>query len=241
MTPFERPALAVFLIISTPAAGLAQHGGGHPGGGSRGSAPAHPVAPANRVPQPHQAPPKAGGFDFNHDVNARPSPQHVPTTPIRHGNVPGRPVANFPHAPFAPGGAGPYNGRFHGPTIPNPQHWNGPWGWNHGHVWRPAPAYWGSGFWGPLSIAALAGVVLYGSIADEQNQVLYPSYEIEPDSPGAQLLQNYGLQQTPCGPPNLVVIWGPDNSVICAYPNDEVAPGNYELDPSTLTIVSESP
>jgi hypothetical protein len=52
-------------------------------------------------------------------------------------------------------------------------------------------------------------------------------------------LENYGLEQTECGPPNLVVIWGPDNSVICAYPNDLVGPGNYELDPETLTIVSK--
>jgi len=47
------------------------------------------------------------------------------------------------------------------------------------------------------------------------------------------------LTQTPCGPPNLVVILGPDNSVICAYPNNLVAPGEYSLDPSTLTIVSQ--
>ena len=101
--------------------------------------------------------------------------------------------------------------------------------------------YWGGGFWGSLALAELAGALLFGSIVDDQDQLIYPSYQVEPDSPGAQLLQNYGLQQTPCGPPNLVVIWGPDNSVICALPNDTVGPGNYELDPSTLTIVSQSP
>jgi hypothetical protein len=53
------------------------------------------------------------------------------------------------------------------------------------------------------------------------------------------LLQNYQLQQVPCGPPDLVVIYGPDNSVICAAPNTIVAPGYYNLDPTTLTIVSQ--
>jgi hypothetical protein len=89
-------------------------------------------------------------------------------------------------------------------------------------------------------MSGLATGLLFGSIVDYQDQAIYPSYQIEPSSPGAELLQNYGLQQTECGPPNLVVIWGPDNSVICAYPNDLVGAGNYELDPTTLTIVSQS-
>jgi hypothetical protein len=36
-----------------------------------------------------------------------------------------------------------------------------------------------------------------------------------------------------------VVIFGPDNSVICAAPNDIVGPGEYDLDSSTLTLVSQ--
>jgi hypothetical protein len=67
----------------------------------------------------------------------------------------------------------------------------------------------------------------------------YQSYQVAPDSPGATLLSNYGLTQTPCGPPGLVVIFGPDNSVICANPNDTVGPGEYTLDPTTLTITSD--
>jgi hypothetical protein len=51
------------------------------------------------------------------------------------------------------------------------------------------------------------------------------------------MLANYQLTQTPCGPPNLVVIFGP--TVICAYPNNLVAPGEYTLDPSSLTIASQ--
>jgi hypothetical protein len=47
------------------------------------------------------------------------------------------------------------------------------------------------------------------------------------------------LTQAPCGPPNLVVIYGPNNSVICATPNELVAAGNYSVNTSNLTIVSE--
>jgi hypothetical protein len=140
----------------------------------------------------------------------------------------------YRHAPNV-AGPGPYHGQFHGPAITNPHHWSGSWTWNRGVVWQPAQIYWGGGFWGPL---ALSGA-LFGSIVDDQDQLIYPSYQVEPDSPGAQLLENYGLAQTPCGQQNLVVIWGPDNSVICAYPNDLVAAGNYELDPTTLTLVSQ--
>ena len=39
--------------------------------------------------------------------------------------------------------------------------------------------------------------------------------------------------------PYLVVIWGPDSSLICAFSNDIVGPGQYDIDPSTLTLVSE--
>jgi hypothetical protein len=37
------------------------------------------------------------------------------------------------------------------------------------------------------------------------------------------------------------VIYGPNNSVICATPNHLVAAGNYSVNSSTLTIVSEKP
>ena len=127
---------------------------------------------------------------------------------------------------------------YHGPSIGNPHHWGG-WGWNHGVHWYPVPIYWGGGFWGPWAFATLSSAVLLGSIIDYQDQAIYPSYQVQPLTPGAQLLQDYGLTQTPCGPPNLVVIWGPDaNSVICAFPNQMVAPGNYDVDPSTLTLVN---
>jgi hypothetical protein len=110
----------------------------------------------------------------------------------------------------------------HGRPVQNPRQWSRPWQWNRGLAWEDAPNYWGGGFWGPLSI----GLALSAYVADA-------------DTPGYELLQEYQLTQTPCGQPNLVVIYGPDNSEICAYPNDLVAPGNYDVDPSTLTLVSE--
>jgi hypothetical protein len=129
---------------------------------------------------------------------------------------------------------------YHGATVTNPvYHGYAAWGWNGGYAWYPAPAYWGGGFWGAFAIGATSAAV-YGSIV-AANEVTYTSYQIQPESPGAKLLISYRLTQTQCGPPNLVVIYGPNNSVICAYPNDIVSAGNYSLNSQTLTIVSEKP
>ena len=220
-----------------------------------------PVSQPRTVSPPRTVTPPSGGFNFNRDINAHPmpverravqppvTPQYVPPrTPVTPQGPAGRTApgagtgTNYRRAPSTPNtSGGPYQGRFHGPVVRNAHAPSGSWGWNHGVAWRSAPAYWGGGFWGPFALAALTGALLFGSVADDQNQIDYPSYQVEPDSPGAQLLQDYGLQQTDCGPPNLVMIWGPDNSVICAYPNDSVAPGNYDVDPSTFSLVSASP
>ena len=101
-----------------------------------------------------------------------------------------------------------------------------PWGWNGGRAWVASPAYWGGGFWGAFSL----GIAF-------NNDAGY--YQVAQSSPGEQLLANYGLQQTDCNQPNLVDIFGPDGSEICAYPNDEVAPGQYQVDPATLSLVSD--
>jgi hypothetical protein len=126
-------------------------------------------------------------------------------------------------------------------VVANPRyHAQRPWDWNHGVTWAPAGRYWGGGFWGSFALGAAAvalGAAAFGALDYDNNQ--YTSYQVAPDSPGATLLENYGLTQTPCGPPDLVVIFGPDNSVICADPNATVGPGQYDLDPSTLTIVSQ--
>jgi hypothetical protein len=128
---------------------------------------------------------------------------------------------------------------YHGAVVTNPVYRGyAAWGWNGGYAWYPAPYYWGGGFWGEFAIGATSAA-LYGSLV--ANNVTYTSYQTEPSSPGAKLLASYQLRQTPCGAPNLVVIYGPNNSVICAYPNNLVGAGNYSVNSQTLTIVSQNP
>ena len=124
---------------------------------------------------------------------------------------------------------------YHGAVIANPVYVTS-WGWHGGVVWAPYGAYWGGGFWGAFAIgaatAAVMGYVMY------QNQ-RYASYAVSTGSPGAILLSNYGLQQVPCGPPNLVVIYGPNFGIICANPNFRVAPGSYAVNVNTLSLQSQ--
>jgi hypothetical protein len=129
---------------------------------------------------------------------------------------------------------------YHGATVTNPVYHGYPaWGWNGGYAWYGAPYYWGGGFWGAFAVGVTSAAV-YGAVVAANNQS-YTSYQVTPESPGAKLLESYRLTQTPCGPPNLVIIYGPNNSVICAQPNDLVAAGNYSVDSQTLVIVSEKP
>ena len=129
---------------------------------------------------------------------------------------------------------------YHGATVSNPVYYGYPaWGWNAGVAWYPAPIYYGGAFWGAYYVGA-ATVVAYGSVVAANNATI-ASYQVEPQSPGAKLLASYKLTQTQCGPPNLVVIFGPNDSVICAKPNQLVAAGHYSVDPTTLTIVSQTP
>lgn len=126
---------------------------------------------------------------------------------------------------------------YHGAVVNNPVY-HGVWGWNGGVAWYPAPYYWGGGFWGAFAIGATSAAI-YGSIV--ANNVTYTSYQVTQESPGAKLLSSYSLTQTQCGPPNLVLIYGPNNSVICAYPNNLVSAGNYSVNSQSLTLVSEKP
>ncbi len=128
---------------------------------------------------------------------------------------------------------------YHGAYVTNPVYHGAAWGWNGGYAWYPAPVYYGGGFWGAYAIGVTTAAV-YGSIVAANNATI-TSYQVEPSSPGAKLLSSYGLTQTPCGPAGLVVIYGPNNSVICALPNQLVSAGNYSVNSSTLTIVSEKP
>ena len=130
-----------------------------------------------------------------------------------------------------------YNGYgWHGAVVVNPVYRGPAWGWNRGVVWAPNYGYWGGGFWGAFAVGATTAAVM-GSIY--YNNQAYRSYSVSSGSPGAQLLSNYGLQQVPCGPPVLVVIYGPNNGVICANPNGRVAAGNYAVNENNLTLQSQ--
>jgi hypothetical protein len=123
-------------------------------------------------------------------------------------------------------------------VVVNPVYHGGPaWGWNRGVVWVPAPAYYGGGFWGPFAIGVTTALI-WGTVVNSQSHQTVTSYQVQPSSPGATLLSNYQLTQTQCGPPNLVVIYGPNNSAICANPNNLVSAGEYTVDSSNLSIVS---
>jgi hypothetical protein len=126
---------------------------------------------------------------------------------------------------------------YRGPVIVNPIYHGPAWGWNRGVVWAPVPTYWGGGFWGPFA-AGVATAVVMGAIVNSANHQTYTSYQVAPASPGAQLLSNYHLQQVPCGPPHLVVIYGPNNGVICANPNNLVSAGTYAINADNLTLQS---
>lgn len=127
--------------------------------------------------------------------------------------------------------------RYNGAVVVNPVYRGPSWGWNHGVAWYPAPTYWGGGFWGAMAIGATSAAV-FGSLVNSSTHQNYTSYQVQPSSPGATLLSNYGLTQTQCGGANLVNIYGPNNSAICAYPNNTVSAGNYSVNESNLTIVS---
>ena len=262
MKPFASLVVPVLaLTVAFPGAVLAQtHGGGSPhgGGAPHPAAVPHPapavirsVLPVRTAPVVHPAP-AAGGFNLNHDIapvrerTVAPLPLPPPRTVSvpRSPSVGSRPgtTTRLRHAPaVATVSGGQFRNRFHGTAVRNPRAPQGRYGWNRGVAWQPAPTFWGGGFWGPFAVADFAGAVLFGSIVDDRDGYVYDSYQVEPDTPGADLLGDYGLQQTQCGSPNLVDIWGPNGSVICALPNDQVGPGEYEVDPTTLELIPATP
>ncbi|HEY4432929.1 MAG TPA: hypothetical protein VGM99_00885 [Candidatus Cybelea sp.] len=190
----------------------------------------HPAPVYHPAPAPVYHPAPAPVY---HPVRA-PAYHAAPVYHSAPAPVRSKPAATHFYAPNASYASGPYR-LWRGPVVGNPRRWRW-WAWNRYAIWYPDASYWGGGFWGRWSM--LNPPALYGSVADYDDRQLFASYDVAPQSPGAQLLSDYGLMQTPCGPSNLVVIWGPDNSVICAYPNGLVGPGNYELDPATLTLRS---
>jgi len=156
----------------------------------------------------------------------------------------GRPAGNPPRGPvdITPRGGvdvTPAAPRYrYNNAIVNPR-WNpglGNWWWNGSRPWYPNRVYWGGGFWGNMASAAVTGAVA-GSVAAEQSE---PTVVVT--SPGGQLLSSYSLVQVPChstNTANLVVIRGPEGSVICAQPTAMVPSGVYIVDPETLSLVPQ--
>ncbi len=212
--------LAATLCAVSPAFASASDHGSSGGSSSSNSSDSHSSAPAPApAPVERSAPAPV----------ERSAPAPVVNAPAEHGSTvplprpPGRsPVLPLPHyqarTPVNTGGSGQ--------PAPNPNQYSNQSQSNDDDddAWLGGgDSYWGNGFWGPLGAGLAAG-----------------AYIVVPGSPGYQLLQAYGLRQTPCGPPNLVEIVGPDDSKICAFPNDAVGPGVYHVDPDTLTLYSSA-
>ena len=238
--------LIALLLAAQPFSAMA---GPRGGGGARAGGGARPGA--GERPSGGERP--GGGFNFNRDANAaahppqnRPNnqPQRPPSNNINNGNRNTNVNNGNRNTNINTGNRNTnvnvnrnyYNNTgYHGAVIVNPGYRGPAWGWNHGVAWYPTATYWGGGFWGPFAIGVTSAVVFGTIVANNQR---YTSYQVQPNSPGATVLNNYHLTQTQCGPPNLVVIYGPNNSVICAYPNSTVSAGNYSLDTATLSLVS---
>ncbi|HVA32626.1 MAG TPA: hypothetical protein VNG31_00670 [Candidatus Baltobacteraceae bacterium] len=238
--------LAAFAIALTPAFATARPPGGR-GRPSSGGRPASAQArPASR---PATQPPRqsSGGFNLNRDA----IPATKPNTTRPSSNAGNRTSANNNANRNTVNNSGNRTNVNNGnrntvnvsgntvnrTVVANPVYVSQPaWGWNHGAVWAPAPAYWGGGFWGAMAIGVTSAAV-YGSIVNSATQTTYTSYQVQPSSPGATVLSNYQLTQVQCNSgSNLVVIYGPNNSMICANPNNLVSAGTYNLDTATLSL-----
>jgi hypothetical protein len=248
--------LAIAIAIS-PSAISAQRGGRGGGGGRAGGAPVsrgasnpgrgasnagHGFNLGNDVPSTRQAPTHSGNLNGgnanNHYNNANAGNRNNNNNNNRNNNASvNRNVNNVNVNRNYTYNRNGYNGYgWHGAVVVNPIYRGPAWGWNHGAVWAPNYGYWGGGFWGAFAVGATTAAVM-GSLY--YNNQTYNSYQVSTGSPGAQLLANYGLQQVPCGPSGLVVIYGPNNGVICANPNDRVAAGSYAVNEGTLSLQSQ--
>lgn len=116
--------------------------------------------------------------------------------------------------------------------------WGGnAWGWNRGVAWAPNYGYWGGGFWGAAAIGAMTVGVTSAIVNSANNQPTY--IVIEQNTPGYQLFDSYGLTQVQCiEDGSQVYVYGPQDSLICANPNNLVQVGYYDADPETLTLIA---
>jgi hypothetical protein len=158
-------------------------------------------------------------------------PGRVPSSPWRPNRPPNfrPPQSNVRPPTWSTAPRPPWarnNGHRRGSILVNPRPIGPNWGWNAGRPWVANPGFWGGGFWGSLAAFTVAGAIW--------NQTRHTSPMV--GSPGWVLFQNYGLTPARCGPQNLVYIYGPNNSVMCAYPNMYVLAGFYYVDPATLQL-----
>ncbi|MGZ6176815.1 MAG: hypothetical protein ACXWNZ_00950 [Vulcanimicrobiaceae bacterium] len=249
------------MLSAGPADAQRRGGGGARGGGARSSGMRSGGSRSMSGPAPTRP---SGGFNLSNDMASRPSTLpsggNIAGSGLPGGGVPGGGLAqggvNRPEGGLPNGGVNRPEGGTNRPDRPaggtnRPDRGvNRPpvapvyppmptWGWNGYVPWYPAPGYYGGGFWGPF-VGGVATAAVFGEIVDSETQQKEESYQVQPDSPGAKVLVSYELTQAQCGPPDMVVIHGPNNSVVCANPNTRVAAGDYELDVTHLTISSKS-
>ena len=114
------------------------------------------------------------------------------------------------------------------------------WGWNNGDRWYPNDNYWGGGFWGNFLLEALARGIINSIVYSGNNNNNYPAYvTLQPNSPGYYLFDSYGLTQAQCDDQeeDLVYVYGPQDTLVCAYPTETVIAGSYDADPQDLILV----
>jgi hypothetical protein len=247
--------LALLLVIAVPLTAGAQRRGGGGGGGRGGGGFSRPPAGGGfnfnhdaRPAQPVNRPPANNGNHNNFNNNSAHNNYNNNSTynnynnNSTHNNYNNNSTHNnynnnSYHNNYNNNSYHYNNVNYNRAVVVNPVYHGPAWGWNHGVAWYPAPTYWGGGFWGAMAIGATSAAI-FGSLVNASTNQTVTSYQVQPSSPGATLLSNYGLTQTQCGGPNLVNIYGPNNSAICAYPNNTVSAGNYSVNASNLTIVS---
>lgn len=246
--------LVLVVAIGSPSTDARRGGGGMRGGGMRGG------GMSRSMSRPTTSRPSSG-YNFGSRDFARPSQPIAGTGPgngnfggnrgqIGNGNIGNGNLGNGNRGQIGNGNLGNGNrgqigngnrgqiGNGDRGSIANPIYPGGPnYGWNGGVVWAPVPYYWGGGFWGPWAWG-MTSVYVYGEVHDEENDVTYNSYQVQPGTPGQTFLESYKLVQVKCGPPDLVVVYGPENSVICANPNEYVGVGEYQLDTASLSLIS---
>jgi len=121
-------------------------------------------------------------------------------------------------------------------VVVNPRGYNS-WGWHGGSPWYPNRTYWGGGFWGPFAAGAVVGGITGSLVTAAANQNNNTVIVVQQGTPGYNLLDSYGLKQTSRCDETVVIIYGPENSIICATPNTIVRAGRYDIDAEKLILI----